>query len=162
MTNIEKALSVASLAHANQTYGIYPYMYHLNSVLEVAREFFEDEDILVSCVLHDILEDTNLSYNDIKDNFGINVAEIVYGVTDELGRNRNERKSKTYPKIKSDMRFLSVKLCDRIANVLHSKKYNSRLYKLYKKEHESFKKELYISNEVLEPLWDKLDKLLVL
>ena len=92
MNNKERALLVATKAHSGQTYDIYPYDYHFKRVAEIATIYGYDEAIIVSCLLHDVLEDTELSYNDIKTAFGEEVAEIVYSVTDELGRNRKERK----------------------------------------------------------------------
>ncbi len=138
MTNKERALMVAEKAHSNQTYDIYPYMYHIRQVMKIAEELGYDESIIVAAILHDTLEDTELSYNDIKKAFGEEVAEIVYCVTDELGRDRNERKEKTYPKIQSNWKATVVKICDRIANVKQSMDYNKGLYEMYRKEHVIF------------------------
>lgn len=142
MKNLERALMVATKAHATQTYDIYPYDYHLRQVVSIAQELGYDETIQVACALHDCLEDTELSYNDIKKAFGKDVAEIVFCVTDELGRNRKERKEKTYPKIRSNWRAIVVKICDRIANMRQSKEYNPTLFKMYEKELETFAVEL--------------------
>jgi (p)ppGpp synthase/HD superfamily hydrolase len=138
MTNKERALMVAEKAHSNQTYDIYPYMYHIRQVVKIAEELGYDESIIIACTLHDTLEDTPLSFNDIKKAFGKEVAEIVYCVTDELGRDRKEKKEKTYPKIQANWKATVVKICDRIANLSHSKEYNKRLYEMYKEEHELF------------------------
>lgn len=138
MTDLERALMLAEHYHANQRYGVYPYMYHINQVIDIAEQFCYEPDIIISCALHDILEDTNLSYNDLKTYFNEDIAEIVYAVTDELGRDRNERKSKTYPKIKSNWRAIVVKMCDRIANIEHSKLYDPQLFGLYMREHKDF------------------------
>ena len=159
MTNLERALLVAEKAHANQSYDIYPYFYHIKQVVKIATELGFDESIIVASALHDTLEDTDLSYNDIKKAFGLEVAEIVYCVTDELGRNRKERKEKTYPKIKSNWKAVVVKICDRIANVNQSKLYNKTLFEMYKKEHQDFTKNLKSDiNEdyAIEKAWQKL------
>lgn len=146
MTNLERALLIAEKAHANQSYDIYPYMYHLKMVLDIGQEMTHDEDLLIGCVLHDIMEDCDLSYNDIKKAFNTRVAEIVYCLTDELGRNRKERKAKTLPKIASNPDAVFVKICDRIANVSHSKSYNSDKFNMYKKENENFLSHMRIPN----------------
>jgi len=167
MTQKEKALLFVEHAHHGQQYGLYPYSYHLKQVVEVAEEIGFDEPIIVACVLHDVLEDTHLSYNDIKKEFGEDVAELVYAVTDELGRNRKERKEKTYPKIKGNPKAIAVKLCDRIANVREAKisfnkpfgTQDSKMYKLYKQEHLEFYTTLYDSpDELLEYAWIMLTK----
>lgn len=138
MTTKERALLVADKAHANQIYDIYPYGYHIRQVVKIAEELGYDESIIVASALHDTLEDTELSYNDLKKAFGEEVAEIVYCVTDELGRNRKERKDKTYPKIRANWKATVVKICDRIANIEQSKEYNKSLYQMYQKEHDNF------------------------
>lgn len=84
------------------------------------------------------MEDGDLSYNDIKKAFGKNIAEIVFAVTDELGRDRKERKLKTYPKIRVNWKATVVKVCDRIVNVRQSKEYNEGLFKMYQKENDDF------------------------
>ena len=163
MTNKERALMVAEKAHNNQTYDIYPYMFHIKQVVKIAEELGYDESIVIASVLHDTLEDTALSYNDLKKAFGKEVAEIVYCVTDELGRDRNERKEKTYPKIQANWKATVVKICDRIANVSQSKDYNKGLYEMYKKEHEIFCSRLMSNDHPYEETnkaWKQLEALL--
>ena len=132
----------ASKHHKGQWYGSKPYMYHLKKVSDVALDLkFTDEPILMSCLLHDIIEDTEISYKDVKENFGEEVAEIVYCVTDELGKSRKERKSKTYKKIRNNPKSIVVKLCDRISNItesMGSENYNLKLMKMYLDEHIDF------------------------
>lgn len=132
----------ASKHHKGQWYGSKPYMYHLKKVSDIALDFgYTDESILMSCLLHDIIENTEVTYKDIKENFGEEVAEIVYCVTDELGRSRKERKSKTYKKICNNPKSIVVKLCDRISNITESMgndNYNLKLMKMYLDEHNEF------------------------
>lgn len=142
MNKKEKALLIAQQAHGDQAYGVYPYMYHINEVVRLAESFGFDESVVVACALHDTLEDTNLSYKDIEFHFGYRVAEIVYCVTDELGRNRKERKANTYPKTKSNWRAVAVKVCDRIANAEFSSKADLSLWNMYAKEAKEFEHEL--------------------
>lgn len=161
MNNKERAMLVAERAHANQSYDIYPYIYHIKKVKSIAETLGYDESIIISCILHDILEDTDLSYNDIKTAFGEEVAEIVYCVTDELGRNREERKLKTYPKIKGNWKAVVVKVCDRIANILHSVEHsNTKMVNVYRKEHQNFKESLMSETHPYEVnrAWAELDK----
>jgi (p)ppGpp synthase/HD superfamily hydrolase len=143
MNDLDKALMIAEKAHNNQSYdGIYPYMYHIKEVVRIAQELEFNVDIQIACALHDVLEDSDLTYNDIKKVFNTEIAEIVYAVTDELGRNRKERKEKTYPKIKANWKAIAVKLCDRIVNIEHSISTNSRFKDLYIKEYVDFKEHL--------------------
>lgn len=161
MNTKERAMLVAEKAHAGQSYDIYPYIYHVKQVAEIAEKLGYDESVVVASILHDTLEDGNLSYNDILKSFGEEIAEIVYAVTDELGRNRKERKLKTYPKIKNNWKAVAVKLCDRIANIKQSKEYNPKMLKCYSDEHNDFKNGIYNSSHPQNELgkaWDMLDK----
>jgi len=102
---LKKAREFALKAHTTQTYGtIYPYYKHLEDVYNVLIKFGftedKDLDILTSAFLHDSIENADISYSDIKRAFDENIAEIVYGVTDELGRNRKERENLSKDKIK--------------------------------------------------------------
>ena len=160
-----KAKEFAIKKHKGQKYGARVYQFHLEAVVKIAKETRLSEEIIMACWLHDTIEDCEVNYTDIKINFGKNVAEIVYAVTDELGRNRKERKTKTYPKIKSNEDAICVKLCDRIANTNQSiiDKKQDLMY-LYIKEHEEFKMALYTSNQKDETLklWLVLEELITL
>lgn len=138
ISNKERAMLIAEHAHRNQSYDIYPYMYHIKSVVAVAEHLGYSENIIIACYLHDTLEDTTISYNDIKKAFGENIAEIVYCVSDGDGRTRKEKKQTSLQKILVNPRAILVKLYDRIANVEHSKNYNQSKFDMYKKENENF------------------------
>lgn len=156
---IENAKLLSKKMHSLQKYGVHPYYKHLQDVVNVLKKFgYTQSYYVISGWLHDVLEDSYLSYNDIKESFGEKIADIVYCVTDELGKNRRERKEKTYPKIKSNHDAIIIKLADRIANFEHGikiKDYN--FAKLYAKEHKEFKEKLYIEGHASK-MWEYLDK----
>lgn len=118
-----------------------------------------------AALLHDTIEDARLTYNDVKrlvsshNSFHFtdydkeedhtyhhilmineeDVADIVYAVTNEKGKNRSERANdKYYQGIRENKLAVIVKICDRLANVLYSKMMGSRMLDVYKKEHEHF------------------------
>ena len=165
MTNEEKiqryenAKMLATRMHGLQDYDGFPYHKHLKDVENILLKFGFDPhgDLIICAWLHDILEDCPISHNDIEKEFGEKIAEIVYCVTDELGRNRKERKEKTYPKIRSNPDALVIKLADRIANVENGKKKGNSLFKMYQKEHPRFKS-LYTGQ--FDEMWDYLEELL--
>lgn len=138
MSLLDKALLFAEKAHKDQLYGNLPYLNHLKSTASIAYDLGYDETIIVSCILHDILEDTNVTYTELKQQFGKEIAEIVYCVTDELGRNRYERKTKTYQKTRDNWKAVIVKICDRLANLRHSAEHSPNLLTMYLKEHDDF------------------------
>ena len=144
---IKKAIEYARKFHEGQMYSdVYGYVRHLEMVYDVLIRFgFTNVIILASSWLHDIIEDTIVSYHTVKVEFGFDIAEAVYGVTDELGRNRKERKAKTYPKIRANINSLILKLADRIANVEFGASGvfgDPSKTKMYREEQAEFEKEL--------------------
>ena len=174
MTNSEilpgkykRAIILATHEHATQTWGGHPYWVHLEAVEEVLVRFGyagSDSDLHITrsivAWLHDILEDGALSYNDLKKEFGEDVAEAAYALTEEKGRNRKERKpDHHYEAIQANALACVVKLADRIANVEQSVKEGSRMHGLYKKEYGVFREKLYVEG-MADDLWGHLDELL--
>lgn len=153
-----EARMVGVKAHSNQSYDeIFPYEKHLDDVVEILKRFGFSGKFIIAGYLHDAIEDDGISYNDIKKHFGIDIAEIVYCVTDELGRNRAEKKAKTLPKTASNPDAIILKLADRIANVEHAGKIS-----MYAKEYGEFKEALFVnSKDEAKAMWDHLDNLLL-
>ena len=156
----DKAVQLATEKHSGQKYGDCAYTAHLVKVEEVTRRYFDDtnnigRDLIIGAWLHDIIEDTDTSYVDVKDMFGKDIAELVYAVTNELGRNRQEKARKTYPKIKKHPYATYLKLADRIANIECSQKTDQKFKEMYKNERELLKKYLYVPN-VAEKVWTDL------
>jgi (p)ppGpp synthase/HD superfamily hydrolase len=158
-----KAKQFAITAHKGQTYGTREYTFHLEAVVAVAKKYKLNETIVSACWLHDTIEDCKVSFQDIKSLCGENVAEIVFCVTDELGRNRKERKEKTYPKLAGNQDAICVKLCDRIANIQQTiSDRNTELFSMYLKEHKEFREKLFKdhSKDPLPKLWSELEELI--
>lgn len=136
---IDKAKNFAIRAHEGQKYGTHSYSVHLLEVYKVAEKFQLSDNIKAACFLHDILEDTNVKYYQLKNMFGMDIAELVYGVTDELGRNRKECKQKTHLKIvEMGVSCAILKLCDRIANMENAKRNENSILNKYIEEHKDF------------------------
>ena len=136
----------------NHQYDTYlPYEFHLRMASNVAQEFINfvpDRNdgetsfrgsVLIATWGHDLIEDTRVSYNDVKNHLGQDAADIIYAVTNEKGKNRKERANdKYYEGIRNTPGAVFVKLCDRIANVQYSKMTGSRMFEMYKKENDDF------------------------
>ncbi len=155
MKKLEYATQVAKAKHKNM-YGYRPYIYHLNHVTEIAKMHLFKDDILVSCMLHDILEDTDMKYVNILSQFGRDVAATVFAVTGQ-GANRVQRNEDMYRKTKGNYAATVVKLCDRIANLTISiEEGNEHLIDMYMKEHAMFVIELipyeYFDDKIIN-LW---------
>jgi (p)ppGpp synthase/HD superfamily hydrolase len=166
----QSARTMAVAAHGDQRYGEQPYSDHLEEVVAVLHRFgasLENEataPLLVAAWLHDSVEDTALGHEEVAVTFGPVVADLVWRVTDEPGRNRKERKAATYPKIAADETAILLKLADRIANVESSIRYELRLLEMYRKEQQSFQAALrpHCQSELAERMWAALDELLPL
>jgi guanosine-3',5'-bis(diphosphate) 3'-pyrophosphohydrolase len=161
---ITKAQEFGYSKHFHQRYGdSLNYSKHLNDVYCVLLEFgfngIDHSELLASAFLHDTIEDTATSYNDIKKEFGYKIAEICFAVTDELGRNRKERHEKTYIKLKQLLPAIVLKVADRIANVRFSISQGSSQLEMYRKEFADFKKHLKIDGHIVE-MWGELENLL--
>lgn len=159
----EKAKQFATKAHGDQKYGDFDYTKHLQDVEDVLKEFdqFCTPYMCAAGWLHDTIEDTDITFDKMVDEFGRNLARVVFAVSDEPGKNRKERHERTYPKLRAAGRdAICVKLADRIANVRHSLTYNHGLYKMYQKEYVDFRAYLKMPGELKE-MWAALDVLML-
>ena len=154
----EKARTFAIERHGDQKYGAEPYSLHLDEVAKIASEY--GNDAVVIAYLHDVVEDTSTTLEEIESHFGLQISQCVGILTDEPGANRKERKSKTYNKmanVTGELELaLIVKAADRLANLRACvAQKNIRLLEMYKKEHPIFKKSVYRAN-LCEPLWQEM------
>ncbi len=118
---------------------------HVTRVVVIAFDFLylipEDKHdiVIAACWAHDVIEDCRQTYNDVKEVLGEEVAEIVYALTNEKGKNRAERgNQKYYDGIFKTPFAPFVKVCDRTANMLHSFETKSSMAKMYIKEQPDF------------------------
>lgn len=161
-TPLLKAIEFAESAHAGQVYGKQPYTAHLSTVSQLVDPFGEEAKILAW--LHDIVEDTQITVDDIRNNFGGFMAECVDLISDPPGKNRKERKAKLYEKLskidETKHVVLVVKVADRLSNVAKCiLDNNTSLLKMYVKEHNGFKEIVY-RNGLCEDLWFILDTMI--
>lgn len=131
--NIKDVVALATRAHGDQRYGDGPYMDHIQQVVGVLSLYFQNvaETTIHAAVLHDTLEDTDLSPDEILNLCGPEVLRLVQLVTDKPGKNRKARHEATYPLIAQDLEATKIKIADRIANVCAS---DEKRLPMYKKE----------------------------
>lgn len=86
---------------------------HLLPVQKAIRIFTDDVDVIVASVLHDTLEDTDTTYEELKSKFGKRVADLVLEVTHEV---RKDTGGYYFPRLESRDAIL-IKLCDRASNI---------------------------------------------
>lgn len=156
------ARTFALAAHKNQRYGDHPYAIHLDAVATLLVPF--GEDAVRVGYLHDVVEDTAITLDELRAKFGDVVACCVALLTDEPGESRKERKAKTYAKLAQagpELELaLTVKAADRLANVRACiADGKTELLSVYRREHPAFRSAAYRPDRC-DRLWQELDTLL--
>ncbi len=122
---LEKAYSVSKAAHMGQQRNSgEPYIIHPVEVAIILAEMELDCTALVAALLHDTIEDTTCTYDQLKAQFGQEVAELVDGVT-KLGKipfttkeeQQVENLRKMFLAMAKDIRVIMIKLADRLHNM---------------------------------------------
>lgn len=145
-----KAMLFALTTHhrVRQRYDSYPYFYHINMVTKFALKFSHIMDnninVILGAIFHDLIEDCRLTYNDVKEKWGVEVADIVFACTELRGKNRSERHGKEYYDLLQTTETGSfVKICDVIANMTQGTITGSGMLTKYRTGYNKFKELLY-------------------
>ena len=124
LEEIQKAYEYADRKHKDQLRKSgEPYIIHPLAVAEIVAEIGLDTDAIVAALLHDCLEDTDASFDEISHMFGQTVAELVEGVT-KLTRvqystteeQQMENLRKMFMAMSKDIRVILIKIADRLHN----------------------------------------------
>jgi GTP pyrophosphokinase len=122
---IERAYQVAERAHEGQTRKSgEPYITHPVAVAKICAELGLDDVTVAAALLHDAVEDTGVTLDQLEADFGVEVARIVDGVT-KLDRIKFDSKEaqqaatvrKMLVAMAKDLRVLIIKLADRLHNM---------------------------------------------
>ena len=126
VTLIEKAYNLAKKAHGDQKRKSgEPYIIHPLWVATILADLEMDKETIAAGMLHDVVEDTIFTEEDIKKEFGEEVAALVDGVT-KLGRlsysrdkldEQAENLRKMFLAMAKDIRVIIIKLADRLHNM---------------------------------------------
>ncbi|MBQ4486021.1 MAG: bifunctional (p)ppGpp synthetase/guanosine-3',5'-bis(diphosphate) 3'-pyrophosphohydrolase [Oscillospiraceae bacterium] len=125
LSKIVSAYEFAAKAHANQVRSSgEPYISHPVAVSYILCQLGMDTDTICAGLLHDVVEDTDITLDEIKKRFGQDVAMLVDGVT-KLGKiplfTKEEQQAENVRKIllamSQDIRVIIIKLADRLHNM---------------------------------------------
>ncbi len=123
---ITKAYELAKKAHNDQKRKSgEPYLIHPICVAIILAELELDKETIAAGLLHDVIEDTVITYNELADMFGIDVANLVDGVTKltqlSLKNDKIEMQAENLRKMflamAKDIRVILIKLADRLHNM---------------------------------------------
>ncbi len=122
---IQKAYQLAKTEHGDQCrMSGEPYIIHPMNVAYILADLGMDDETVCAALLHDVVEDTNLTNEDLVKEFGETIAQMVAGVT-KLGSIRftsiEEKQAENYRKMflamGKDIRVVLIKLADRLHNM---------------------------------------------
>jgi (p)ppGpp synthase/HD superfamily hydrolase len=119
---VQRALEFATLAHGVQKrkYTGVPYIVHPIEVMEIVKTVPHDDEMLAAALLHDVVEDTDVTIEEIVDAFGDDVASLVADLTDvskpEDGNRKLRKGLDRDHSAASSSRAQTVKLADLISN----------------------------------------------
>lgn len=122
---LSRSYVVARDAHEGQTRSTgEPYIIHPVAVARILAEMRLDNETLMAALLHDVIEDTEVTKEELEEQFGATVAELVDGVSklDKLKfRDRKEAQAENFRKMVlamvQDIRVILIKLADRTHNM---------------------------------------------
>ncbi|MEZ5690741.1 MAG: HD domain-containing protein [Rickettsiales bacterium] len=154
----KEALEFCKKAHGEQKrkYTGEPYWTHPLAVAKKVSIYNDDNDVIIAALLHDVIEDTEIGYEEIKDNFGKKVADLVLEVSDiskpEDGNRAKRKEIDRQHLAKSSPQGATIKLADLIHNTESIVKYDKGFAKIYLVEKE---KCLNILKHGNSNLWDE-------
>ncbi len=132
---MEEVIEFAKKKHAGQTrkFTNEPYIEHPLRVAEILKNYNVENDLLIVACLHDTIEDTDATYDEIKEQFGKKIADFVKELTKD--QNEIDKIGKTEHLIKKinlmSKNALTVKLADRLDNVNGLPKTDQEFIKKY-------------------------------
>lgn len=147
---VVRAIQIADLHHAEQKWGIFPYIIHLDRVVQtLIQHGFTTPKYIAAGWLHDVLEDTDLTEDDLLKEFPTEVVDIVVAVSDPPGLTRRHAKPLVNHQIQQHYyppAAIPVKVANRLVNVSGAIqiKRDDDLLQMYAKEHQDFRLAVFL------------------
>lgn len=126
--------------------------FHSMTIYSMLREFTDDEDILISALLHDVINDTEYGYEDIEEKFGTLVADMVSDLSEDMAITKWLDRKKDYIKrMKSvnNINIINIMLADKLHNLLSNyDNFTKNGNKIWKNTGGSAEENRYIYREI--------------
>lgn len=119
-TQLDKAVAFATERHAGQVRKgtALPYIVHPMEVMYILYRMGADDNLLMAGVLHDTIEDTGTTKEEILKLFGEDVANLVAGHSEDKSKTWKQRKTAAIKHLaKADKRFKMLVLADKLSNI---------------------------------------------
>ena len=137
LEQVKKAFFYASNAHSGQFRSSGdPYVSHPIAVAKILADFKMDGDCLTAAILHDVIEDSGIPKSYLKNEFNVDVANLVDGVSklDKISlTSKQEEQAENFQKMllamSKDIRVIVLKLADRLHNMRTLKNLNKEKQK---------------------------------
>ena len=137
---LDDVLKFATAAHSDQKrkYTGDPYINHPIAVAEIVKTVQHTEAMIAAALLHDVVEDTHVTIDQIEDRFGSEVAELVGWLTDisrpEDGNRRTRKALDRFHSADAPAEAQTIKLADLIHNSISIAEHDPNFWKVYKEE----------------------------
>ena len=128
------------MAHGDQKrkYTNDPYIVHPIAVSEIVKTVAHTDEMVAAALLHDVVEDTPVTIDEIKTKFGSKVAELVGWLTDisrpEDGNRKTRKAIDRDHSARAPADAQTIKVADLIHNTQSIEKHDPHFYKVYKEE----------------------------
>lgn len=117
---IHKAIEFAAIRHKDQKRKgtELPYIVHPMEVMQILTENGCDKNVIAAGILHDTIEDTETTYDDILENFGKEIADIVASESEDKSKSWKERKQTTIDSLPNESFETQLVCCaDKLSNL---------------------------------------------
>lgn len=133
-----------------------PYILHPLEVLQILYSMRADTNLMIAGVLHDTVEDTDTTLDEIRELFGVDVAELVASNSEDKSKSWIERKQHTIDELSnSDERVKMLIMADKLSNIRSiSIDYNNIGDKLWERFNAPKEKQAWYYDGILDALYD--------
>ncbi|TXC91463.1 bifunctional (p)ppGpp synthetase/guanosine-3',5'-bis(diphosphate) 3'-pyrophosphohydrolase [Metabacillus litoralis] len=157
MDLLEYARNFAKIAHADQVRKISsePYYVHVDSVANTLKKAGFSREVVIAGYLHDVIEDTNVTEQEILQLFGKDVLQYVLDNTENKNLSWEERKQETINKAKTlSLESKALIAADKLDNsedlLIYYQRYGEKVWKHFNRGHNQ---QLWYYNEIVNSIF---------